>query len=690
MVWSMWMWISGCSWGPSDSHDADELPVWHYIETGDLDAIKARGELRVLYPAGLDAEALPRHGPPLDLHRHVASDLANELGLTATFVPVPTHDQLLDWLQAGKGDVVATNLTVTESRAAQATLTNPITHVREQLVARASGDVPQDLEDLAGRTITVRHSSTYWATAQALAARVPGLTVQQADEHLDTEQLMHQVGTGALDLTVADDNLVRVTQSYREDVVAAFDLTEARPVAWALRPQSPRLAEHVNDFIGRAKMVRRTAEPYTGDLAVLKERRVLRMVTWNSAWTYFLHRGELLGFQYELVRRFAENHGMRVQVVVPPDSAEPLDYLAQGRGDVVAAGLTLTPHRLDRAELEWTRPTMFATEVVIKRAGDPLSTLDQLNGRTVVVHPTSAYWETLSALKAKGDVSFELVAAPTNEHTHQIVDKVAAGIYDLTMADSPVAHVELAYRDDVAIAFEITEALPHGWAVRAEDADLLTALNTFLEAEVDGPFYNVVKRRYFEDQRTIARNATDRVDRGGQISPYDELVQQYASRYGFDWRLVAAQMYQESHFDPNARSWVGAQGLLQLMPRTARELGFTDVVKPENGIHAGVQYLARMRDRFEPELPHDVRTSFALASYNAGFGHVVDARRLAERQGLDPDQWYNHTEQAMLLLAKPEHAANARYGFVRGTEPVNYVRRIQDRYAAYAQASESP
>jgi membrane-bound lytic murein transglycosylase F len=167
------------------------------------------------------------------------------------------------------------------------------------------------------------------------------------------------------------------------------------------------------------------------------------------------------------------------------------------------------------------------------------------------------------------------------------------------------------------------------------------------------------------------------------LSPFDDLVKAQADEHEFDWRLIVAQMYQESRFDPNAKSWAGARGLMQVMPRTARELGVENLKDPEQGIIAGVRYLSWLRDRFESELPVRDRMWFALAAYNAGAGHVRDARRLAKRQGWSSNRWFDNVEKAMLLLSKSKYANNAAHGYVRGSEPVRYVREIRDRYQAY-------
>ena len=175
----------------------------------------------------------------------------------------------------------------------------------------------------------------------------------------------------------------------------------------------------------------------------------------------------------------------------------------------------------------------------------------------------------------------------------------------------------------------------------------------------------------------------------GQISPYDKLVRKYADRYGFDWRLVTAQMYQESRFNPKAKSHVGAKGLMQLMPRTAKAMGVKNASDPAHNIKGGVKYMDWLRDRFDSNLPISERLWFTLASYNAGAGHVHDARRLARQLGYDPDRWFGHTEEAMLKLSKKEYARKARFGYVNGREPVNYVRDIRQRFEAYVELSRN-
>ena len=195
----------------------------------------------------------------------------------------------------------------------------------------------------------------------------------------------------------------------------------------------------------------------------------------------------------------------------------------------------------------------------------------------------------------------------------------------------------------------------------------------------------MLRKRYFQNRKQVTTAKDKRAAKTGELSPYDALLKKYATRYGFDWRLMAAQAYVESEFNPKAKSWAGARGLFQVMPRTAEELGFSNLEDPEEGIHAGMKYMNHLMNRFNKSLPFRQRLRFALASYNVGLGHVQDARRLAKEQGLDPDRWFQNVEKAMLLLEKPKYCKKARFGYCRGSEPVQYVSKIQSLYDAYTE-----
>jgi len=364
--------------------------------------------------------------------------------------------------------------------------------------------------------------------------------------------------------------------------------------------------------------------------------------------------------------------------------------LLEGKADVIAAFMTATKEREDQG-VRFSRYHLLASEIIVTRADDTsLNKPEDLAGRSIYVRKSSAYWKTLVDLKSQG-IDFNLKEAPETMETEEIIAKVASGEYDLTLSDNHILNIELTWREDIRAAFPLGKARKNAWAVRKKDTKLLTAINQFIRKEYKGLFYNMTYKKYFKNSHKIKQHKQDRIDLNpdGTISPYDKLVKKYAEQYGFDWRLIVSQMYQESRFNPKAKSWVGAKGLMQVMPRTAKELKLTDLEDPETGIHAGIKYMQWVRQRFEQELDVQDRMWFALAAYNAGAGHIKDARRLARQKGWKPNRWFNNVEKALLLLSKRKYAKKARHGYVRGLEPVNYVMHIRDRYNAYIRLAQA-
>jgi len=250
--------------------------------------------------------------------------------------------------------------------------------------------------------------------------------------------------------------------------------------------------------------------------------------------------------------------------------------------------------------------------------------------------------------------------------------------------------VELTYNDDVRGAGPIGDNVKIGWALRQDQPQLKAAADAFFKKHHGDLFFNMTRNKYFKNPKYMRVSGDEqRSDKEGRLSPYDALVKKYSKQFEFDWRLVTAQMYQESHFDPTVKSWVGAQGLMQVMPATAKELKIENVTDPESGIHAGVKLMSRYAKLFNsPTVKEKDRMRFALAAYNCGPGHVYDARRLATDLKLDPNKWFNNVEKAMLLLSVPQHAKKARSGYCRCEEPVKYVSSIQTRYDSYSRLAK--
>ena len=673
---------------PATPAPASELPK--YI--GDLPVLQSHGKLRVIVPPEPIAH-MPKQAEPVTIDYDLARGLAKELNLELILVKAENYAQMVQKLLEGEGDIVAASLTITPARQEQAAFSVPYLYVDEYLITAAGDSLPTTIEDLAGMKIGVRRSSSHYQTLLAIQQQVPSLQIHTAPEKLGLEHLIDGIVRGEYQATVSDEHLWRGVESYYDNMVTPLIVAENRPIALMMRPEDVRLKTRVDEYLLAQQFTRQSQLTFTDDLPGLKERRRLRMITRNNALTYFIHRGRQVGFEYELIKEFADRHGLRLDIVIPESHADLLAYLNEGKGDVVAAAMTITEER--RAQAAFTLPYNEVDELVVVRAEeDSIASLQDLAGRTIHVRQSSSFYTTLVAF-ADSIEGLQIASLPDSIETEDILAGVEEGRYDITLCDSNLLDVELAYGRQLKAAFSI-KPTALGWAVREDNPALLAALNQYVKDEKGGLFFNMMKKRYFKNKRTMAKAKDSlRVDLSGRLSPYDELVKKYARQYGQDWRLITAQMYQESKFDPQAVSWVGARGLMQIMPVTGLELGFTDLHDPEENIHAGVKYMSQLVNRFDPNIPIEERTRLALAAYNVGYGHVLDARRLARENGWNPDKWFGHVEQAMRLLAKPAYHERARYGFCRCGQPVHYVGNIQHMYDAYvgmltmARASDS-
>jgi len=654
---------------------------------GDFMEILAQGKLRILLTRDNSSAAyLPRQGSPLAEQQRIAEEFALSHGLVPELVLVDNFSKLIPALLEGKGDIAISNLTISAERLDKMAFSVPLDHVNEQVIVATGNKSIQRVRDLNGKTVMVNRDSTFWHALNWLKQNsYPDIKILEIPDGVQTEAVLDYVAQGEVDATILDSNLVEIYLSYRDDLRVATNFSGQRDIAWGIRKNAPQLVSEINRYLQLEHMVEDRDRRYLDDFEVIKKRRVLRVLLRNNAASYFLYRGELMGFEYELAREFADYHGLRLEVVVPPSHREMTTWLLEGRADI-ALGFIEPSSRQRSLGIGFSRPYHYARQHIVVQKEDTAKTLQDLDNRTLFVRHHSSYWERLSGLQRRG-ARFQLRATDNNIETEQLIKMVSRGKYKATMAGEHLLDIELANGVPVRSAYVLDETAAHAVAMRKRNTQLKQALDAFVKKVYRSEFYNVTYTKYFKSRRSMQRLARGRMvdPLRGQISPYDQLVRKYAERYGFDWRLVTAQMYQESRFNPKAKSQVGARGLMQLMPRTAKAMGVKNSSDPANNIKGGIKYLDWLRDRFDSNLPISERLWFTLAAYNAGAGHVHDARRLAQQMGYDPDRWFDHTEEAMLLLAKKEYARKARYGYVNGREPVNYVRDIRQRFEAYVE-----
>lgn len=426
-------------------------------------------------------------------------------------------------------------------------------------------------------------------------------------------------------------------------------------------------------------------QPFKGDFDGMVKRRVIRVLTVQNPILYFVDRGREVGITYEAVKAFEKqineklgNKVVTVHVIMIPVARDKLipDLLA-GRGDILAAQLTVTPERKKQVDFSDPLATGIQAVLVTGPKAPPVASLDELSGKELYVRPSSSYAERLRKLnarfKAAGKPPVTILPAPEVLEDGDILEMVSAGLVPATVVDNFIADLYTQVFPNLRKNSDI--ASPPGdiaWAFRKGSPKLAEAVNAFVKTHKQGSLAgNVLINKYVKTTKWVrnARNDEDRQRFAAMVG----LFKKYGQKYGLDYLLMAAQGYQESTLDQTKRSQVGAIGVMQVMPATARDkaVNIPDIEKLENNIHAGIKYNRWVVDNFysDPGMTPLNKGLFAFASYNAGPGKVASLRKQAAAEGLDPNKWFNNVE---LVAAKRI-----------GRETVTYVSNIYKYYLAY-------
>lgn len=654
----------------------------------DLREILASKSLRVLMTRESVLRNLPVNITPEAYEYALLSNLARRLKLDLVIVYMDKFEDLIPALLDGRGDIIAANITVTEKRKKEITFTLPIASVTEQVVANSKNTAVKKLSDLVCKNIIIEKGTCYRESLETLAAKIPSIRVLDAPDGIDTEELLKRVGSRKIELTVADSNYIDAFHGYSSSIKTVYEFPEKRDIAWAVRPNSNSLLKLLNSFL-KSELPQYKRKSFKGDLPEIKKLGILRVLTRNNPSSYFIHRGVLMGFEYEVVKEFAKRNGLQPVMIVPPRWNDLVPWLLEGKGDIIAASMAVTEKRKDIKGISFSLPYLDVSKKIVARKKDnAVNGLKDLKGRTIVVRKNSSYWETLEKLR-DGGIGFRLIAAPDEFETYEIIQSVSDGKYDLTVADDNILNAELLHNPGIKATFNIGAPDKYSWVVREEDTQLKQAVDDFFRKEYKKEFLNVLYNKYFKSVKTAVETRPVFSGKGVfSVSPFDSLIKRYSNIYDFHWCLVASQIYQESQFNPNIKAWDGGMGLMQLMPATASMMGCRNVFAPDDNIQAGLKYMSSIRKKLDVDIAHKDKLCFTLASYNGGYGHLLDARRLAIEMELDPDKWYGNVEKALSLLTKPEYSSKARYGYCASPIVINYVNNIMLRYFQYLEELE--
>jgi membrane-bound lytic murein transglycosylase F len=436
------------------------------------------------------------------------------------------------------------------------------------------------------------------------------------------------------------------------------------------------------------------------DLADIRKDGVLRALVIYSSTSYFLYKGEPMGFEYELLELLAKHLDLELELVISTDLDSEFEVLNRGEVDLIAHGMTITNQR--KWEVDFTEFLYLTRQVLVQKQPDNYLKMKwsalqkqlihdpiELINDTVSIRRNSAYYERMMSLSNEigGDIFIDTLNSRLS--TDEIIKMVIDGEIKYTIADENLARINASDHPILKIDVPVSFSQRIAWVTRKKSPKFRNVINKWIVAERNQATHNVIYNKYFNNKRTFrSRTRSDFYSlNNDQISEYDHLIKKHAREIGWDWRLLASQVFQESGFDPGAKSWVGAKGLMQVMPATAKSLGIRNLNNPEQSIRGGTAYLAWLYKSFS-DIPDSLnRIKFMLASYNCGYGHMKDAQRLAMNNGLDPTVWSDNVEKMILALNSPENFNKPiiKYGYVRGIEPVNYVKEIFERYEHYKQ-----
>ncbi|HEY1290061.1 MAG TPA: transglycosylase SLT domain-containing protein [Burkholderiales bacterium] len=436
-------------------------------------------------------------------------------------------------------------------------------------------------------------------------------------------------------------------------------------------------------------LIEQAARPWTGDLDGMIERRSIRALVAPARMEYWIDRGRQNGAEYELLTKFEEELNrqynskakgkkhLRIQVHFIPTARDKLiPALLEGRGDIAAGILTVTPERLSQADFGAPFFSGVAEIVVTGPASPAIGSLADLSGQQVFVRRSSSFWAHLEALNSRwqseGRAPVALKAAPEDLQDDDLLEMLNAGLIGLTVVDryKGLAWAKVFKRIKPRDDLRVNEGGDIAWMIRKDSPKLKAQISAFAAKYGHGTQFSASLVKKYAGSTRYVKAATS----AAEMKKFDHTVglfRKYSERYDMDYLLMMAQGYQESRLDQSAKSAVGAIGVMQVMPATGQDMRTGDITQLEPNIHAGVKYMRFMRDQFFADEPMDAlnKTLFSFAAYNAGPGRIRDLRALAQKRGLDPNVWMNNVE----VIAAQKI----------GAETVTYVSNIYKYYVAY-------
>lgn len=429
------------------------------------------------------------------------------------------------------------------------------------------------------------------------------------------------------------------------------------------------------------------------DLPGIYKRGKLIVLAENSSASFFIYKGRKMGFEYEILKEFAEEIGVGLELKVVNDLNKINEMLIAGEGDIIACNYTVTRER--KKEIDFSLPYTQTNQVLVQRKKntqnhghveyitDPI----QLAKKKIVVWKNSSYYNRLINLQNEIGDTIYIKPTQSQESAEELIEEVSSGMIDYTVAEKNIAEINELFYDNLDVSLPISFKQNIAFGLNKKSPILQKKLNTWLAKFMKRDLFKFIKRKYFEQSHSKSGAYASFKSRKGTISPFDDILKREGKKYHIDWRLVAALIFHESKFNPQAKAFGGAYGLMQFMPGTGPKFGVYPSSSPEQQIKGGFKYIARIRKIWQSIENEEERNKFILASYNAGPGHIIDAQKLAEKHGLNPKIWDENVETMVMNLGKHAYYTDevVKSGAFRGSITIKYVRGITARYKAYSE-----
>jgi membrane-bound lytic murein transglycosylase F len=417
---------------------------------------------------------------------------------------------------------------------------------------------------------------------------------------------------------------------------------------------------------------------FKNDLQAIQARGVLKIITRNNGNCYYEGPHGWEGFEYKLASAFAKHIGVKLEVTVLDREAYMVEALLAGQADLIAAGFSATEDL--RQHLVFGPSYHQIRQLVISRRDGPrLKSISDLVGQPLWVMAGAFHEKQLNVLK-KDHPGLSWLSISDYE-PEELLEMVGKGLIPITITDDATMSLNRRYYPHLKVHFAINDGQDLAWVIHPRSPYLQKEVNKWFQLprtlslieRLKQHYYGHLEKVDYVDITTFRRRVKKRLPK------YQKHFKAAAKKYNLDWKLVAAQSYQESHWNPRARSFTGVRGMMMLTLDTARYVGIKNRLDPKQSIYGGTRFLARLYNRFEEDIADPDRTFMALAAYNVGWGHLEDARKLAVSLGKEPNSW-SDIRTTLPLLRLKKYYRKLPHGYARGAEPVHYVDRIRTYY----------